>query len=648
MTQIIKVLIPRNGLPPLDYQSKDVAHKIGELVLVPFRNKEITGIIWAINQDSSHKKLKTISSNQPFKAELDVNTLQLIQKISDYYLAPLGTIAKLFLPVEVNEKPIIGASQDITKEFVLPDLSEEQFSCLSKILATKKPVIIKGVTGSGKTEVYFHVLEKVINDNKQALIMLPEIALGSQIIKRFEERFGFPAVIWNSTISKPQKKRILRGIIKGDIKIVIGARSSLFLPYPNLGLIVIDEEHDASYKQNDNVTYNARDMAVLKAHLFNFKVLLVSATPSIETIQNSKLGKYDIIELSNRFGNAHMPNVEIVDMRQENLPHNSWLSSKLVSMIRETISRNEQVLLFLNRRGYAPLMICSGCGYRFDCKSCSASMVVHKSAKKMECHHCGLHMPLANLCPKCEEDNSLRLCGPGVERIAEEINYLFPGKKIATLSKDQITKNGTMEEILSQMSDGRVDILIGTQIVSKGHHFPNLTLVGIIDADVGFLGADLRSGERTYQLLHQVGGRAGREDKKGKVVIQTYFPENSVLQALKNGLEQQYIEAEIENRREATMPPFSKIAQILLIGKNANNILQIAKKLALQAPKSEAKILGPAEALMFKLSEKYRYRMLVIAPRNFNIQKYITVWLSSFKIPASCQVKIDIDPQNFA
>jgi primosomal protein N' (replication factor Y) len=422
----------------------------------------------------------------------------------------------------------------------------------------------------------------------------------------------------------------------------------LFLPYRDLGLIVIDEEHDASYKQNEGVTYNARDMAVLKGHLFDFKVLLVSATPSIETIQNARLGKYEMTELGSRFSNAHMPEVEIIDMRKESPAHNSWLSNKLTRLIREVTSKGEQALLFLNRRGYAPLMVCSGCGHRFDCKSCSASMVVHKSAKKMECHHCGATMALASLCPKCEEADTLRLYGPGVERIAEEVRHLFPDKNIAVLSKDQIGKNGEMEEILEQMSTGRIDILIGTQIVSKGHHFPNLTLVGIVDADIGFLGGDLRAGERTYQLLHQVGGRAGREDKKGKVIIQTYSPDNKVLVALANGSEAEYIETEIENRQSAHMPPFSKIAQILLTGKNADNVLWIAKKLAHNAPRSGATILGPAEALMSKLSGKYRYRMLVIAPKNFNIQKYIKVWLEQVKIPSSCQIKIDIDPQSFA
>lgn len=649
MTKILKILLPKNSLFPLDYlQDSSSTCNLGQLVLVPFRNTEITGIVWDLGAPPSSKKLKLIESQSLFKAEIDNRMLLFIQKVSDYYLAELGTIAKLILPVEINEKPIITDKQDIPEEFNLPALSLEQSKCLQAALETKKPTVIKGVTGSGKTEVYFHAVAKCIKDNKQALIMLPEIALSSQIIKRFEERFGFPAAIWNSKITKARKKRILRGIISGDIKVVIGARSSLFLPYRNLELIVIDEEHDASYKQNEGVTYNARDMAVLRGHLFDFKVLLVSATPSIETIQNAKIGKYEMTELSSRFSDALMPEVQIIDMRKQNLKHNSWLSNELVHLIKDTLSKGEQALLFLNRRGYAPLMICSGCGHRFDCKSCSAFMVVHKSAKKMECHHCGSSMPLVNHCPKCEENDTLRLYGPGVERIAEEISHLFPDKKIAVLSKDQTSKNGEMEEILEQMSSGQIDILIGTQIVSKGHHFPNLTLVGIVDADIGFLGGDLRSSERTYQLLHQVGGRAGREDKKGKVIIQTYSPENRVLAALANGSETEYIETEIENRQSAHMPPFSKIAQILLTGKNAGNVLWMAKKLAHNAPKSEAKILGPAEALMSKLSGKYRYRMLIIAPKNFNIQKYIKVWLDKVNIPSSCQIKIDIDPQNFA
>ena len=401
-------------------------------------------------------------------------------------------------------------------------------------------------------------------------------------------------------------------------------------------------------KQGDGVLYNARDMAVLKANLLGTSVILVSATPSIETIYNVQQEKYSMVELRSRFSDASLPEVEIIDMRRIELEQNSWLSKPLVTAINTTLGQGNQCLLFLNRRGYAPLILCKTCGYRFQCSKCSASMVVHKSRKLIECHHCGSVGKIYDICPECHEDNSLILCGPGVERIEEEVKRLFPDSRIKVISKDQTTKINQIQTLLNEMETGNIDILIGTQIVTKGYHFPKLSLVGVIDADLGFLGGDLKSVEKTFQLLHQVGGRAGRAKTiKGKVLLQSYFPENKALTALAQGKEEEFIEMEMLSRKEAKMPPFTKMAVINVAGKYLEKTLSIANYIVQKAPISSARILGPAEALIFKLSGRYRYRILIISERNFNIQKYISLWFSNCKIPSSFQVKIDIDPYNF-
>ena len=645
VVQIIKVLIPKISLFPLDYSSEN-NHFIGELIIVPFRNVELTGIVWEINCVDSGKSLKK-AKPALFPAKTSLNIIHLIKKTSDYYLTDLGTVAKLVLPVNINESPIKITTQEITINSNLHILSDDQQLILDQIQSYKKPILLKGVTGSGKTEIYFHAIEQQIKCGKQALIMLPEIALSQQIIARFTERFGFEPAIWNSQITKAQKKRILRGIISGEVRAIIGARSALFLPYKELGTIVVDEEHDPSYKQSDGILYHARDMAVLRGHIEKCQILLVSATPSIESIYNAQIGKYHLVELKSRFNAAFLPAVKIVDMRQESLARNSWLSEEVIEAIKNNIHNKQQTLIFLNRRGYAPLMLCKACGHRFDCKSCSSSMVMHKSTHRLECHHCGSVAPIRKTCPECQEENTLILCGPGIERIAEEVGQYFPDNKIAVASKEQSASSDKMQELLSQMEQGEIDILIGTQIITKGYHFPQLTLVVVVDADVGFLGGDLRASERTFQLLHQVGGRAGRMDKKGLVLLQTYCPEHKVIAALASNNEETFIQEELQSRNVANMPPFAKMAAITITGKSPEKTLACAKQFVSTAPKSSARILGPAEAMMLKLSGRYRYKILVIADKDFNLQKYLKLWKEYSPISSAYQLKIDIDPHNF-
>lgn len=643
---IIRVLVPKVSLFPLDYETKRI-HGVGDLVVVPFRNKNITGIVWQLDCPDNGKKLKSVCDEVLFTCSVSKKMISLIEKASKYYIAPLGTVAKLVLPVDVNESPLKIHKQEIKTDISLAELSGDQKEALELVSSSSKPVVIKGVTGSGKTEVYFHAILDQLKEGKQALVMLPEIALSSQIIARFKDRFGFEPAIWNSTITKAQKKRILRGIIAGDVKIVIGARSALFLPYKELGIIVVDEEHDASYKQNEGILYNARDMSVLRGAVEGFKVLLVSATPSIESLYNIELGKYNVVFLKSRFNDAFLPDIKIIDMRQEDLERNSWLSESVLSAIRNNIVKKQQTLIFLNRRGYAPLMLCKACGYRVNCKSCSASMVMHKNLNRMECHHCGAASKIHSECPECDEKDSLILCGPGIERINEEIEKLFPEANSVVVSKEQASKPAEMQELLISMENGEIDILIGTQVVTKGYHFPELTLVVVVDADLGFMGGDLRASEKTFQLLQQVGGRAGRADKSGEVLMQTYCPEHKVIEALASGKEELFIAEELVSRKDAAMPPFSKMAAITITGNNSQKTLQMAKIFVAGAPKSAARIMGPAEAMMLKLSGRYRYKILVVAEREFNLQKYLNMWQEYSKIPSSFQVKIDIDPHNF-
>ncbi|HJD65019.1 MAG TPA: primosomal protein N', partial [Rickettsia endosymbiont of Diachasma alloeum] len=493
----------------------------------------------------------------------------------------------------------------------------------------------------------FHLIAEYLAKGKQALVMLPEIALSTQITNRFKERFGFDPIIWNSSITKAHKKMILRGILDNKVKIVIGARSSLFLPFKNLGLIVIDEEHDDSYKQDDGVLYNARDIAIVRSTFDKAQIVLCSATPSIETMYNANIGKYSLINLSSRYKNAVLPNIEMIDMTKEELPKNCYLSNILIKAIKKNLENKEQTLLFLNRRGYAPLMLCKSCGHRFTCKYCSSWMVVHKASKKLECHHCGYQSKIFDSCPECLEDESLAICGPGIERIEEEAKTLFPNSKIAVISKDHVKNPEKIAHLLHQMENLAIDILIGTQMITKGYHFPNLTLVGVVDADLGSNHADLRSSERAFQLLHQVGGRAGRGNSKGVVYLQSYYPDNIIFSYIKDEREDNFFVNELEVRKAADMPPFSKMASVILSGTNEHKILEIAKNMVRIAPEAQVKIWGPASSLMSKLAGKYRFRILIIADKKFNLQKYLKFWLELIKIPSFCHIKIDIDPKSF-
>lgn len=508
--------------------------------------------------------------------------------------------------------------------------------------------LLDGVTGAGKTETYFEAVAEALKNDKQVLILLPEIALSNAFLDRFKSRFGCAPALWHSHLTPAQRKKTWRGVAHGETRVVVGARSALFLPYADLGLIIVDEEHDPAYKQEDGVIYNARDMAIVRAHLGKIPITLVSATPSIETIYSAWNGKYQHITLPDRFGGARMPDIQVIDLKEDKPESQHFISPALKNAVIDTLRKGEQALLFLNRRGYAPLTLCRSCGHRMECPRCTAWLVEHKSANRLHCHHCGFFQKSPNECPGCHDHDSFAACGPGVERIFEEAKAYFPDANIMVLASDTADDNDTLKSMLEKIRNGEIDIIIGTQIIAKGHHFPNLTCVGVIDADLGLQGGELRAAERTYQLLHQVAGRAGREDKPGYVYLQSYMPTHKIMQALCDGNRDEFLHAEAYEREMAHMPPFSRLAGIIIAGRDEKQVIELSKQLGKTAPQGETiQTLGPAPAPMARLRGKYRYRLLVRAEKNVDIQKAIKTWLKPHKIPSNTRVYIDIDPQSF-
>ena len=510
--------------------------------------------------------------------------------------------------------------------------------------------LLDGVTGSGKTEVYFEAVARTLELGRQALIMLPEIALTSQFMERFERRFGAAPVEWHSALSGPERGRIWCATATGEARIVIGARSALFLPFADLGLIVVDEEHDAGYKQDDRVHYQARDMSVVRGSLGKFPVILASATPAIESHVNARTGRYRHVVLPGRYSGAELPELAAIDLRVEQPDKGRWLAPRLVAAIAETMEKKQQSLLFLNRRGYAPLTLCRKCGHRFECPQCTAWLVEHRFKGRLNCHHCGFSMPPPSKCPKCGEPDALVACGPGVERVAEEVQERFPDARVALLSSDLIPGLTEMRAAIHRIEAGETDIIIGTQIVAKGHHFPNLTLVGVVDGDLGLsMGADPRAGERTFQLLHQVTGRAGRAFAEGRGLIQTHLPDHPVMQAMLSGNREEFLAREIEMRQRGMLPPYGRLAAVIVSAREKELAERYAREVARRAPGSERiSVLGPAEAPIFVVRGRYRWRLLVKAPREADIQGYLRDWLSSVPEPkGDLRLSVDIDPYNF-
>lgn len=512
--------------------------------------------------------------------------------------------------------------------------------------------LLDGVTGSGKTEVYFEAVARALELGQQVLILVPEIGLTSQWLGRFERRFGVKPAKWHSALGNRERIDTWKAVIEGRAKVLVGARSALFLPYQNLGLIVVDESHDQSFKQEDAVNYQGRDMAIVRAKYEQIPIILSTATPDLETVVNVEEGKYDIVELKSRFATAVLPEIKIIDLKQDKPVRGSWgvswLAPTLANALKENLERQEQSMLFLNRRGYAPLVICRDCGHRIQCPNCTAWLTEHRRVGNLVCHHCGYVTPIPKECPECHSETGLTACGPGVERVAEEVKFRFPTARVKILSSDITTNFAEVSQVIHEMEEGNVDILIGTQILAKGHHFPSLTLVGIVDADLGLMGSDLRASERTFQLLSQVAGRAGRGEKKGTVYLQTLYPENVVLQALVENNREKFLALEKKTRRLLKMPPFGKLAAVIVSGPNQEETEKTALWLGQTAPNNEfISTLGPAPAPIFMLRNKFRYRLLLKTAKNIRIQDVLRDWLKRIKIPGRVRVEVDIDPYSF-
>jgi primosomal protein N' (replication factor Y) len=509
--------------------------------------------------------------------------------------------------------------------------------------------LLDGVTGSGKTEVYFEAIAAALKQGRQALVLMPEIALTGQFLARCEERFGAKPAEWHSGVSTPMRGRVWRAIVQNQAKLVVGARSALFLPFPDLGLIVVDEEHDQGYKQEDRVAYQARDMAVVRGSLGRFPVVLSSAPPSIESLVNADQGRYRHIKLAERYQSAGLPDIAAIDMRASPPERGQWLSPVLIEAVGATLARGEQALLFLNRRGYAPVTLCRKCGFRFECPYCSAWLVEHRFRRRLECHHCGKFVPLPETCPNCGAEHSLVPCGPGVERIDEEIAARFPEARRKLLSSDMVQSLTDLRETLREIEAREVDIIIGTQLVAKGHHFPGLALVGVVDADLGLAHADPRAAERTFQLMHQVTGRAGREAIKGSGLIQTYMPEHPVIKALVSGDRATFLEREIEARKASMLPPFGRLTALLVSGSSREATETYARAVARAAPQAaKIQVLGPAEAPLAVIRGRHRFRLLVKATREADLQAYLRRWLSEAPKPkGDVRLSVDVDPYSF-
>jgi len=558
-------------------------------------------------------------------------------------LAAIGAIAPVAAPLFIYPDP----------DHPGPQLSAAQLDAglALRDLVTGRAfsvTLLQGVTGSGKTETYFEAIAQCLREGRQALVLLPEIALSSQWLARFARRFGVEPAVWHSDLGPARRRDTWHAVAKGEAPVLVGARSALFLPFPDLGLIVVDEEHETSFKQEDGVTYHARDAAVVRARLSAAPIVLVSATPSLETVTNVAWGRYRQLDLPDRHGGASLPAIAAVDLREFPPERGMFLSQPVIDAIHATLARGEQAMLFLNRRGYAPLTLCRHCGHRMQCKYCTAWLVEHRGRRSLICHHCGHTAPRPSRCPACDAEDSLAAIGPGVERIAEEAESLFPAARRLVMASDMISSAHEAARAVAAIESRQIDLIIGTQMVAKGWHFPHLTLVVVVDADLGLAGGDLRAGERTLQLLHQVAGRAGRAEAPGQALLQTYNPDHPVMQALIAGDFANFMTCEAAVRRPGHWPPFGRLAAIIVSSEHERDADQIAGALARAAPRGAGiDVLGPAPAPLALLRGRHRRRLLLKTTRDIAVQKLLRDWLADVPVPHSARVDIDIDPVSF-
>tara|TARA_Y100000590_G_scaffold20010_1_gene23371 strand:+ start:688 stop:2649 length:1962 start_codon:yes stop_codon:yes gene_type:complete len=651
----VPVLFPKIFDYPFTYKS-EISEKLspGDFVKAPFGSSEITGVVWNYEQKTKKNfKIKKISKKIKVK-NLNPSMIEFITWFSRYNLVPLGMSLKMCL---LNKDVVDKNFNDEFNKFIIKksknyfSLNSEQKKSLFFIRSignNYNVTVLEGVTGSGKTLVYFERIKDIVDKDHQALILLPEIALTSQFSRRFKDFFGVEPAIWHSRTSKKNKSIIWKGITEGKIKIVIGARSSLFLPFKKLGIIIVDEEHDVSYKQDEGVSYNARDMAITRASIENIPINLVTSIPSIETYSNVVNKKYHITKLEKRYQEANLPQIEIINLNTEILNKESWIADKTIGKVNQYLDKGEQVLFFLNRRGYAPFVICKKCGYKFQCPNCAVNLNFHKKIQKLLCHYCG-HKALPKRKCKDKKNCDLLFWGPGVERIFSELKKIYPKKKIEIFSSDTLKKKNFTSTLLKKVEENKIDILVGTQLLSKGFHFPKLNCIVVVDADFSAHGYDLRSAEKNIQLYQQLSGRAGREGNASTIYFQTYSPEDEILLNILKNNPKEFLKKELLLRKEKKLPPFYRLISLIISGTNELSIMKHATNIKSQLPKIEAvDTLGPVFAPITKLKNKYRCRILIRYPKNLFIQKYLSKSLNKIKVVPGIKLEVDVDPVNFS
>ena len=649
----IPILLPNIFSHPFTYNSSKLNLKLGDYVEVPFGKSKKIGIVW--DEFEKNKNKQYLIKNVIRKLQippLNLETINFLKWFSEYNIVPIGMSLKLHLlsneAIETQNKEELEKYNKYKKPNKIK-LSNEQLNSINDITTNDNKFrvhVIQGTTGSGKTIVYFNSLKKKINEGFQGLILLPEIELTGEFQKKFKEFFGFDAAIWHSSITKKNKKIIWNGIATGKIKVLIGARSSLFLPFSNLGIIIVDEEHDQSYKQDEGIIYNARDMAISRAFFGNIPINLVTAVPSIETFNNIKKGKYFHSRLYKRYLDANLPNHEIINLNKNNLKNSLWISDKTIEKVKDHLFKNDQVLFFVNRRGFAQYVLCKKCLKVHSCPNCSINLVYHKKKENLICHYCGYKKKLIR---KCNDNKNCEyvFSGPGVERIYDEVKKIFPDKKITIFSSDTMSQKSSLE-VLEKIKNNKIQILIGTQLISKGFHFPNLNCIVVIDIDLTLQGHDLKAAEKNLQLYHQLSGRAGRTGKPATVYFQTYNIKSNVISQITNINPDIFLEKELILRKKNNLPPFERFISIILSGKSEKKIETFAYKLKDKLEKNlNAKILGPVIAPIFKINKNFRFRILIRSKKTQKIQKHLSNILSNFKNHKEIKLAVDVDPISF-
>jgi len=646
------ILLPNIFNYPFTYES-NLDLKIGEYVSVPFGKNKLTGVVWDKLEENEQKKFKLKKVFKKLKVKpLKKTTINFLNWFSEYNIIPKGMALKLMLlsnnAIEDNIKNNFQVFESNIKNNSIK-LSEDQKKSLKEmvILNNKFRVhVLQGTTGSGKTFVYFEALKSIIKKGFQGLILLPEIGLTGQFEQKFVEYFGFNPAVWHSGISKKKKEIIWNGISNGKIQVIIGARSSLFLPFKKLGIIIVDEEHDQSFKQDEGTTYNARDMAIARASFENIPINLITAVPSVETYENIKKGKYGLSRLNQRYQNASLPNYEIINLNNSKLEKQSWLSNEIIKKVNSHLEKKDQVLFFLNRRGFSPHVLCNKCYTSFSCPNCSINLVYHKNKGNLLCHYCGYKSHLKRDCSK-EGNCEFIFSGPGVERISDEVKRKFPDKKIEIFSSDTMNKKDSMDK-LDKIIKNETNILVGTQLISKGFHFPSLNCIVVVDIDLSSQGHDLRGAEKNLQLYHQLSGRAGRTGKPAMVYFQTYNHDTKVIDDITNKNPDIFLERELEIRKKNKLPPFQRFISLILTGENEHKLETEALGFKnFIETKIEGKVLGPVNAPIFRLKRKFRVRLLIRGIKSMKVQNSIAKIIPNYKFASGIKLSVDVDPINF-